>query len=79
MYFYGLRGSQTQGPHRAAYTLATPLWVAHFSFYGGGDNLHAPLATLLQEKFVKRNVAKEPKSSQIKILEPTASQKSQIH
>jgi len=39
--------------------------VAHFSFYGGGDKLHAPLATLLQEEFVERKVAKEPKSSQI--------------
>jgi len=39
--------------------------VAHFSFYGGGDKLHAQLATLLQEKFVEGNVAKEPKSSQI--------------
>jgi len=35
--------------------------VAHFSFYGGGDKLHALLATLLQEKFVEI----EPKSSQI--------------
>jgi len=32
--------------------------VAHFSFYGGGDKLYAPLATLLQEKFVEGNVAK---------------------
>jgi len=39
--------------------------LAHFSFYGYGDKLHAPLATLLKEKFVERNVAKEPKSSQI--------------
>jgi len=29
--------------------------VAHSSLkiYGGGDKLHAPLATLLQEKFVE--------------------------
>ena len=38
--------------------------VALFSFYGGGDKLHAPLATLLQQKFVEGKVAKEPKSSQ---------------
>jgi len=25
MYFYGFRGRQTQGPPRAAHTLATPL------------------------------------------------------
>jgi len=29
MYFYGLRGRQTQGPPRAAHTLATPLNVHH--------------------------------------------------
>jgi len=53
--------------------------VAHFSIYGGGDKLHAPLATLLQETFAERNVAKQPKSIQIKIWsQPTASQKSQI-
>jgi len=27
--------------------------VDHFSFYGGRDKLHAPLATFLQEKFVE--------------------------
>jgi len=52
--------------------------VAHFLFYGGRDKLHAPLATLLQKKIVERNVAKEP-NSQIKILEPIASQKNQIY
>jgi len=64
--------------------------VARFSFYCGRDKLHAPLATFLQEKIVEpksckrawnRKVAKEQKSSQksqIKILEPSASQKSQI-
>jgi len=31
----------------------------------GNPKLRAPLATLLQEKFVERNVAKEPKSSHI--------------
>ena len=32
MYFYGLRGCQTQGPPRAAHTLATPLFIQlHFT------------------------------------------------
>ena len=53
--------------------------VPHFTFYGDGDKLHAPLATLLPKKLWNEKVAKEPKSSQIKILEPTASKKSQIY
>jgi len=52
--------------------------VARFSFYCDGDKLHVPLTTFPQEKFVERKLAKESKSSQIKILEPSASQKSQI-
>ena len=51
------------------------------SFYDGGDKLPAPLATCLQEKFVERKSYKRAKrqpNSQIKILEPTALQKSQI-
>jgi len=55
--------------------------VAHFSLYSGRDKLNAPLATLLQEKFVEwkscKRARKQP-NSQIKILEPTASQKSRI-
>jgi len=39
--------------------------VADFSFYGGGDKLHTPLATLLQKNLWKEKVAKEPKSSEI--------------
>jgi len=30
MYFYGLRGRQTQGPPRAPHTLATPLQTIFF-------------------------------------------------
>jgi len=52
--------------------------AAHISFYGGRGSYthHSQLFSkknLWNEKF-----AKEPKSSQIKILEPTVSQKSQI-
>ena len=37
----------------------TTVWWPISRFFGGEDKLHAPLATLLQEKFVERNVANE--------------------
>jgi len=35
--------------------------VTYLSFYGSGDKLHAPLATLLQDKFVERKSCKSQK------------------
>jgi len=68
--------SSSPSLHRYTWVLIRALRncvVACFSFYGGGDKLHAPLGTRLHEKF-----AKELQKSQMKIFEPSASQKSQI-